>query len=830
MVALATGVWVGVAGVGDAEWMLDERFRPTITTRQGTVLFAVATQPDGKVLIAGDFALVGGIARAGVARLETDGAVDLGFNAGRGVDGLVYALVVQPDDGKVLMAGQFTAVDGVPRAGLARLHPDGSLDQKFRPLLEGPTASYVSVVWLQSDGRILVGGNFRSVADQPRPGLARLTSEGYLDRGFDPGAGLEGGVAHDLAQQPDGRILVGGSFTQVGGTPRAGLARLHPDGRLDTTFEADLGAGEGPGQVYALGVDPDRGIVVAGVFDRVGSVASGGLMRLDFEGDPDPAFGADAGVAGGQATLYDLQLLPGGEMLVTGSFWYAGGAERMGLARLTAQGLVDATFEPGPGLGTDESAFGNMLALQPDGQVLVAGQFEEAGGSPRHCLARFKVDGHVDPDFSGPNTLLEFGGEVRAIAPLPAGGVLIAGDFERVDGEWRHGLARLTDDGRVDRGFDAALNAGAAVHAVAVQPDGRVLVGGWFDRVAEFERRNFARLLADGALDEGFGAAATEASVETIELLPDGRILVGGTFRQFGDLRRFGLVRLSSEGEPDPGFEPRFEIGLDRAMVLALEVQPDGRVVVGGYFDSVNGQARRSLARVFEDGSLDPDFAIGLDVGYAKLASAPVVQAIGLRADGRLFAGGGFRALDGRARLNLARFYADGCLDASFDPGSGGGTTLPGRVFAVALLADGRIAVAGQAAGDGAGTTGQLTVWTPQGDRTTSVLFEGAGGGEPPLTALAATGDGTLLAGGSFRWVNDQARWGLARFHLPPAGVFQNRLAITERPDGIRVHWDGPGRLLEAETLAGPWKEVEGAFSPLDRPTVPGARFYRLAE
>ncbi|MCZ7638439.1 MAG: delta-60 repeat domain-containing protein [Verrucomicrobia bacterium] len=88
-------------------------------------------------------------------------------------------------------------------------------------------------------------GNFRSVADQPRPGLARLTAEGYLDRGFDPAAGLEGGVAHDLAQQADGRILVGGSFTHVGGVPRAGLARLHPDGRVDTTFDADLGAGEG---------------------------------------------------------------------------------------------------------------------------------------------------------------------------------------------------------------------------------------------------------------------------------------------------------------------------------------------------------------------------------------------------------------------------------------------------------------------------------------------------------------------------------------------------------------------------------------------------------
>lgn len=828
--ALATGACVGAAGGGDAEWTLDETFRPAITTRQGAVLFAVAAQPDGKVLIAGDFALVGGVPRAGVARLEADGAVDLAFDAGRGVDGLVYALAVQPDDGKVLIAGQFTAVDGVPRGGLARLHPDGRLDQRFRPLLEGPTGAYVSVLWLQSDGRILVGGNFRSVADQPRPGLARLTAEGYLDRGFDPAAGLEGGVAHDLAQQADGRILVGGSFTHVGGVPRAGLARLHPDGRVDTTFDADLGAGEGPGQVYALGVDPDRGIVVAGVFDRAGSVATSGLIRLNFEGDPDPGFEADAGVAGGQATLYDLQLLPGGELLVTGSFWYAGGAERMGLARLTAEGVVDATFEPGPGLGTDESAFGNMLALQPDGQVLVAGQFEEAGGSPRHCLARFTDDGRVDPGFSGPNMLLEFGGTVRAIAPLRGGGVLIGGDFERVDGEWRHGVARLTEDGRVDPGFDAALNAGAVIHAVAVQPDGRLLVGGEFDRVAEFERRNFARLLGDGTLDEGFVAAAAEASVEAIALLPDGRVLVGGAFRQFGNLRRFGLVRLSSEGEPDPGFEPRFEIGLDRALVLALKVQPDGRVVVGGYFDSVNGQARRSLARVFEDGGLDPDFAMGVDVDSAKLAAAPVVRAIGLRADGRLFVGGGFRALDGRARLNLARLYGDGCLDASFDPVAGGGPTSPGRVAAVALLEDGRVIVAEQAAGGSAGTAGQLTVWTPQGDRTTSVPFEGDGGAEPLVTALATTDDGALLAGGSFQWVNGQPRWGLARFRLPPAGAFPNRLAITERPGGVRVHWDGPGRLFEAETLAGPWNEVEGAFSPLDRPVDPGARFYRLAE
>lgn len=807
--------------------MLDETFRPTITTREGAILFAVAVQPDGKILIAGDFALVGGVPRAGVARLEVDGAIDDSFEVGRSVDGLVYALAVQPDDGKVLIAGQFTAVDGVPRAGLARLHPDGSLDQRFRPLLEGGEGFYVSSVWLEPDGRILVGGNFRLVADQPRVGLARLMPEGYLDRGFDPGAGLEGGVAHDLAQQPDGRILVGGSFTHAGGTARAGLARLHPDGRLDTTFDAGLGAGEGAGRVYAIGVDSDRGIVVAGVFDRVGSVASSGLIRLDFEGLVDPGFEADAGVAGGQATLYDLQLLPGGEVLVTGSFWYAGGAERIGLARLTPGGVADATFEPGPGLGTDATAFGNMLAVQPDGQVLVAGQFEEAGGSRRHCLARFAPDGTVDPGFSSPDTLLEFGGEVRAIAPLPAGGVLIGGRFERVNGVWRRGVARLTADGAVDPGFDAALNEGALIHALAVQPDGRVLVGGWFDHVADFERKNFTRLLADGPLDEGFAAAAAEASVESIALLPDGRILVGGAFRQFGDLRRFGLVRLSSEGAPDPGFDPRFEIGLDRAVVLTLAVQPDGRVVAGGYFDSVNGQPRRALARVFEDGSLDPDFALALDLEYAKLAAAPVVQAIGLRADGRLFVGGGFQARDGRSRRNLARLYGDGCLDASFDPGSSGEATPPGRVAAVTLLEDGRVVVAGQASSDSADTAGQLTLWTPQGDRATRIPFEG---GAEPVTALATTEDGTLLAGGSFQSVNGQPRWGLARFRLPPTGSSESRLVITEREGGVRVHWDGPGRLFEAETLRGPWDELPGASSPWDRPADPGARFYRLAE
>jgi uncharacterized delta-60 repeat protein len=135
-----------------------------------------------------------------------------------GANNSVYTLLLQPD-GKILVGGQFTTLGGQPRSNIGRLNPDGTLDADFNPGADG----LVYTLLLQPDGKILVGGNFTTLGGQPRSNIGRLNPDGTLDASFNPGAD---DMVRALLLQPDGKILVGGDFTTLGGQPRLKLGRL----------------------------------------------------------------------------------------------------------------------------------------------------------------------------------------------------------------------------------------------------------------------------------------------------------------------------------------------------------------------------------------------------------------------------------------------------------------------------------------------------------------------------------------------------------------------------------------------------------------------------
>src|SRR5262245_8594415 len=170
----------------------------------------------------------------------------------------VYAAVVQ-SDGKMIIGGQFTMVNGFPRARLARLHPDGSLDFTFDPGASdplAPDAAAVHALALQPDGKILVGGHFALLGELPRASLGRLNANGTPDPLFDPSPSE---VVEAIQVQPDGKVLVGGNFQTLAGEPRPNLGRLNPDGSLDRGFAPAL-----DGAVKSLLLDSAGRIVVGG--------------------------------------------------------------------------------------------------------------------------------------------------------------------------------------------------------------------------------------------------------------------------------------------------------------------------------------------------------------------------------------------------------------------------------------------------------------------------------------------------------------------------------------------------------------------------------------
>jgi uncharacterized delta-60 repeat protein len=363
------------------------------------------------------------------------GALDLNFDPGSGADDAVSAIALQPD-GKVIIGGPFTTFNGVPRHRIARLNANGSLDLSFNP---GQGADYnVYAAAVQADGKVLIAGGFNSVNGMPRTHLARLNSDGSLDTGFNPHLDL---WVIALAVQPDGKIVIGGYFTTVNGVTRHRVARLGADGSLDISFAPAPGAD--PMHVTCVAVQSDGKIVLGGVFERVNGVARSRIARLNADGSLDTGF--DPGF-GPDSTVNSVALQPDGKVVLGGHFANINGITRRGIARLNADGSLDTAFDPSTGMDHADAPAVHALAIQPDGKVLTAGWFERVNGAPRTHLARLNPDGSLDETFAADIEVSGWGSGLQAVVLQPDGKVLIAGSLTAVNGVWRKGIARLNND------------------------------------------------------------------------------------------------------------------------------------------------------------------------------------------------------------------------------------------------------------------------------------------------------------------------------------------------------------------------------------------------
>jgi uncharacterized delta-60 repeat protein len=359
---------------GASAQTLDASFAPNPNAE----VFALAAQADGKILLGGNFTSLGATARNRLARVNADGSLDSAFNPAP--NATVISLRVQPD-GKILVGGSFTAIGGSNRARLARLNADGSLDAGF---IASADAGSVDQLVLQADGKLLIAGLFTQINGLPRPSFARLNADGSLDTAFDVPVATASTTPNVLvvsvvAVQPDGRILIGGNMSTVAGQARTSLARLNADGSLDATFNPSPNF-----TVSAIVVQPDGKILIGGSFTTVGFTARNRLARLNADGSIDATFNS-----GADASVMRLALQADGRVLVAGTFSSLTGGLRSRLARVGPDGTLDASFDPNV-TGTVGGSSPGVYALVVPGpdQVVFGGAFSAVSGQPRSGLAR----------------------------------------------------------------------------------------------------------------------------------------------------------------------------------------------------------------------------------------------------------------------------------------------------------------------------------------------------------------------------------------------------------------------------------------------------------
>lgn len=270
--------------------------------------------PDGKIMVGGQFSIFyNGQTYYDVVRLYPNGSLDTNFKSYTNINGIVLSLARQSSN-RIILGGTFVR-------GIMAYTANGNEDLTFQSAI-GTFNRRVNQVLVLGNDKILIAGNFTSYNNVNRRGIARLQSNGSLDTGFDPGTGIVIGGSieseiHALAQQTDNKILIGGYFFEYNGVSVRNIARLEPDGTLDLSFDA--GTGAGGNRVYAVFVQPDQRIVLAGDFFDFNGSGANNMVRITSEGAYDKSM-MTYPYHGLSGPLYTMSLQADSNFVIGGKF------------------------------------------------------------------------------------------------------------------------------------------------------------------------------------------------------------------------------------------------------------------------------------------------------------------------------------------------------------------------------------------------------------------------------------------------------------------------------------------------------------------------------
>jgi uncharacterized delta-60 repeat protein len=739
-----------------------------------------------------------------------------------------YSAIARQPEGSLVFAGQTESLQGkyIERAVLVqRRLPDGRLDPSFHQVIDESGGFSLTGLAVQPDGDVLytTGGDYGGQ-------VHRLNPDGTLDTSY----GKRGAVVvalkpQFLAVDPEGRTVVAGTVG-IGGechdclpTPVVAVARLLPNGALDTSF----GKGgtlittppEGEsGPAVGMTLEADGSIVVAG---------EGNLFGVTASGTPNPAFG-DEGTIAVDGAVGALAETTAGDLVAaaTSSDYCCRDRGDFVLHAYRSDGSPDPAWGNGGTLAIQVADLDvpTALAPGPGGTVMLAGEtaFADEATGCRECdykpyVARVTASGAVDPTFAAhltepPDPYRPVGASrgytsrVGAMAVLPDGGVVLAGasDADGSSGEQATATA-LSASGSTESGFGTAgvaadpepLPSSTEATALAAGPDGSLVAAYRSNGTTYTERSGLGAWSADGKFLKGYGGQEALAYANPPTALEaDGR---GRLYRieQHNDfVRRFG-----SDGHPDRGYGSGGMAHLPPHFVTkALVVRRSGAALAVG---RIGKREPMALFELTSAGRPDRRFGKrGLALVHWRKGSKATVLAATFDRSGRIVLFGRF----GR-QTPLARLLPDGRLDPSF--GHGGRENfkpvLATEVSSASVASDGRIYLATSPEHGGETT---LVRFRENGVRDRSF---GKGGvvrieHAPPLVRLFAAGRQLVLVSGNGHFLD--VGFALHAFRLDGwpdrsfghQGVYEGGSGVTKGLGAIGAVREPDGDIVVAGT------------------------------
>lgn len=643
----------------------------------GEVLGVMRDAAADKLYVAGNYLTYDGTTANHFMRLKRDGSRDTAFNTGSGFSASVNAIAQAADlSGDIYVGGSFTSFNGTANVGrIVRLNSDGTRDASFATGTGFNSTVNTIVPALDGSNDVYVGGGFTTFNGTPSINyLVRLNSDGSRDAGFNVGIGTNSSVS-EIYAFPDGRVLVGGSFTSYSGTPGINrLVLLSSTGAVDGTFATGTGLN---GSVVGLAVDASNRFYIGGSFTSYNGTSVNRVARLLSDGSLDTTFSVGAGPNG---TVNALHLSESGdELLIGGNF--RGFDTQSQIGQFVRLSLTGAVLWGSP----FESAFYQRAqAIAPardgSGDLYVGGSFTDYLGYPAGRLIRLNSDGSLDSSFSvgsGANNTVY----VLVASSSNPDQIYVGGNFTNYQGSTTGYFLRVRSDGSADPSFSAGAGFNSPVTVCLEDDQGRVYVGGQFSSFDGTSRNNIARILPNGALDTSFVVGiGFNNTVSSLAFAEDGSgdIYVGGYFTQYNGAPGINrLVRLNSDGSRDTGFATG--TGFNNGVWSLIAARDgSGDVYVGGNFLTYQGAPREYLIRIDSNGSMDTAFLPIVN---------NAIDSIYALADGTgdILVGGWFYQVNGTNVTHAVRFTPAGVLKPEFFKGSG----FTGSIYDIAPSQDG---------------------------------------------------------------------------------------------------------------------------------------------
>jgi hypothetical protein len=671
---------------------------------------ALAAGPDGVTFAGGAFtsvytysgSLVALDKQTGIANVNPSYAI---------LEGVATSVAADGFGGLYVGGANFGASSSITPF-LAHIKADGQLDTtEWRPLVTSSNpggvqlAVHKELIYVYGNFNLAFGVGPGGVVQRSRPGFAAFRRDGSLVEEFNPsitGSTLSG--INAVAFIGDD-VLVGGSFTSIGGGTQANLALL--DGQ---TGASKPWAANANGVVSTLVVDADT-VYVAGPFTMIGGQARSGFAALHASGDtagqatdwnPAPN-GAVQTIAAANGTVY-----------IGGAFTSVGSTARARVAAIDAATAEVKEWSP----TVSTTGFGVVVIKAFGDIVYIGGDFTEVNGMPRHAAAAVSGSGSGALTDWNPN----LGGTPSAYASsfeLAGDAIVAAGTFAGIGGVPRPHLAAFKDSGELT---DWNPGANGDIYALAAMED-RLFVGGAFTSLSDKARNRIGAVSADGTVDDSFDP---NADANVLSLAVSGNNLyAGGAFANVGGQPRVSIAALDVASGAATAWNPG-----SNNTVRALSIQGN-TLYAGGNFtqfgkagdaNTPTSALRSGLAAV----PLDSDFATAWNPGV-MLAGTQAVRALATTAD-TVYAGGLFSSLGGMTRAGLAEIDASGTLTA-FAPNLGGTVN--------ALAVDGStLHVGGDFASIGAANTGSYAAFDNGALRTSTAHSTDAA-----VQALVVRGD-----------------------------------------------------------------------------------------